>query len=580
MQKSSNIPAFSKALLISIVIMVLTDLKAQTFSNPVSDLADPRITFYNNFYYLTGTTGSNVTIRKAATLNSLKFATGVVVFTPPSGGPCCNFWAPELHRINNAWYVYYTAGTSADLTSQRTWVIENTSSDPVTGSWTDKGQIYHVAENFWAIDGSVFQLRDKNYFIWSGNSDASNTVQRIYIAEMSNPWTLTGPRVLLSSPEYFWERNDEINEGPVVVQKNGKMFLVYSASGCWSADYALGMLTMNEADDPLNTSSWTKSDHPVFVTNAAASAYGPGHNGFFLSPDGMETWNIYHATSIEAGACDFTRTTRAQKMSWNADGTPDFGSPVRTGETLLAPAGEIEQPVSVSLNNGVYKLISKASDKALDIAECSPALGADVIQGSWVGKDCQRWNVQATGDGYFVLTAVRGGLALDVAGCSNDNYANVQTWAPNGAPCQRWKIEDAGNGYYRLLARNSNKALTVVTDSHDEGANVLQQDWSGADGQQWHIEIAEEVVSIADEYEAARISVFPNPAKNTLTISGISRIEEVTLMDLLFRTVYHETGGNENEHRILNTSNFPSGLYFLRIRSGEEEFTMKVIIEK
>ena len=93
------------------------ELKGQTFSNPISDLADPQITYYENFYYLTGTTGSNITIKKAATLNSLKFAPPKVVFTPPSGGPCCNFWAPELHRINNTWYVYYTAGTNSDLTS-------------------------------------------------------------------------------------------------------------------------------------------------------------------------------------------------------------------------------------------------------------------------------------------------------------------------------------------------------------------------------------------------------------------------------------------------------------------------------
>ena len=311
---------------------------------------------------------------------------------------------------------------------------------------------------------------------------------------------------MLSSPEYLWERNGEINEGPVVVQKNGKVFLVYSASGCWTDDYALGMLTMNESDDPLNTSSWTKSAQPVFSPNASVFAYGPGHNGFFLSPDGTEVWNTYHATTIEAGACDFTRTTRAQKVEWNADGTPEFGSPVKTGETFMAPAGEIEQPVSDTLDNEIYKIVSKGSNKVLEIAECSADLGADVIQSSWTGTDCQRWNVQATDDGYFVLTSVRGGLALDVAGCSNDNYANVQTWAPNGAPCQQWKIEDAGNGYYRLLARNSNKALTWSTDSKTK-APMCSAAMAGADGQQWRIEVAEEVVTAAEQNEPGQFSV-------------------------------------------------------------------------
>src|SRR3990170_5445339 len=98
MQINNFIRMIVKASFLLVAMMTILDSKAQTFSNPISDLADPHITYYNNYYYLTGTTGVNITIKKAATLNSLKFAPGVVVFTPPSGGPCCNFWAPELHR--------------------------------------------------------------------------------------------------------------------------------------------------------------------------------------------------------------------------------------------------------------------------------------------------------------------------------------------------------------------------------------------------------------------------------------------------------------------------------------------------
>jgi GH43 family beta-xylosidase len=568
--------------MVLMILVLKTVTQAQTFSNPIADLADPHITYYNGSYYLTGTTGNNITVKKATTLNALKFAAGVVVFTVASGGPCCNFWAPELHRIDNKWYIYYTGGTNTNLASQRTWVIENSSDDPVTGTWANKGQIFHPTENFWAIDGSILSLNTKNYFLWSGYSNESNTIQRIYIAEMSNPWTLTGPRVLLSSPDYSWERNGEINEGPVVMKQNGKVFLVYSASGCWTPDYALGMLTMNEADNPMNIASWTKSAQPVFSTRASANAYGPGHNGFFSSPDGTEIWNVYHATTVAAGACDFTRTTRAQKVEWKPDGTPDFGVPVTAGDTLAAPAGEIDVPISVTLPNGIYRFVSKASTKVLDIAECSAALGADVIQNTWLGKHCQRWNVQATGDGFFVLTSLQGGLALDVAGCSNDNFANVQTWAPNGAPCQQWKIEDAGDGSYRLLARNSNKALTVVTNSTAEGANVLQQDWSAADGQRWYIIASDEVVTDSEENIAASVFVYPNPVRGSLVIEKKHSVilHEVMLTDLLSRTVYHEQVIDTEDESVIDTSNIPGGMYLLKVRTNQKEFTMKVMIER
>ena len=34
------------------------------------------------------------------------------------------------------------------------------------------------------------------------------------------------------------------------------------------------------------------------------------------------------------------RTTRAQKFTWNADGTPNFGVPVALGTQLAVPSGE------------------------------------------------------------------------------------------------------------------------------------------------------------------------------------------------------------------------------------------------
>jgi hypothetical protein len=234
------------------------------------------------------------------------------------------------------------------------------------------------------------------------------------------------------------------------------------------------------------------------------------------------------------------------------------------------------------LRNGVYKITARNSNKALSLKGCSPALGADVIQNSWQGTACQRWNIQFTGDGYFVLTAVRGGLALDVAGCSHDNYANVQTWAPNGAPCQQWKIEDAGNGYYRLLARNSNKALTVQLNSGDEGADVIQQDWTSAEGQQWRIEIAEEVITGNETGIENKFRVYPNPAKENITIASTTliKVNRITLTDIYARPVRDVQAVQQNDQWILNTHNVASGLYLLRVQYDQKETIVKIIIEK
>jgi GH43 family beta-xylosidase len=155
---------------------------------------------------------------------------------------------------------------------------------------------------------------------------------------MSNPWTLTGTRTLLTKPELSWELNGapKVNEEPDILQRNGKTFLVYSASHCISDDDALGMLTLT-GTNPLLAASWTKSQTPVFVKNPTNRAYGPGHNGFFTLKDGTQSWLIYHANSNPNEGCG---NPRMQQFTWNADGTPNFGSPVAIGTALTRPSGE------------------------------------------------------------------------------------------------------------------------------------------------------------------------------------------------------------------------------------------------
>jgi GH43 family beta-xylosidase len=221
------------------------------------------------------------------------------------------------------------------------WVLENASADPTQGTWTEKGQIAVPGQDLWAIDGTILEQNGKRYLVWSGQ-EAGSDQQNLYIALMSNPWTLTGPRTRLSQPQYAWELNGtpKVNEGPEVLQHAGKTYLIYSASHCSTDDYALGMLTATATADPLDAASWTKSASPVFTKNAANNAYGPGHNGFFVSKDGTQNWIIYHANLQANQGCGNARNPRMQPFTWNADGSPNFGTPVATSVAQPRPSGE------------------------------------------------------------------------------------------------------------------------------------------------------------------------------------------------------------------------------------------------
>lgn len=239
----------------------------KTFKNPLLENApDPYVVQSGNTYYYTSTLGNRIGIWKTTAMSALSTAPYTTVYTPPSAGVNSkNIWAPEFYFLDNKWYLYYTAGDGRSLETQRTFVLENENPDPTIGTWIDKGRIYNPTEDYWAIDGTVFEYNGTNYFIWSGHPDAFNSTQNLYISKMTNPYTLEGERVMISTPQYDWETNGNVNEGPEILRNpSGKIFLIYSANGCWTDEYGLGMLSFKDNGDPLNPADWIKSPDPVF----------------------------------------------------------------------------------------------------------------------------------------------------------------------------------------------------------------------------------------------------------------------------------------------------------------------------
>lgn len=318
-----------------------------TFKNPLLPSGpDPWVVQYNGYYYYMNTLGNRITLYKTKEMSDLENAEVKTLWNAPAtGANTKNVWAPELHRLQGKWYIYYTAGSSSDFSTQRTFVLENVGADPFAGTWVEKGQIADTLANFYAIDGTVLEYNNKNYFIWSGWASATdNASQRLYIARMANAWTLETVRTLISSPQYDWEMKGAlpaVNEGPeALINPAGKVFITYSASGCWTDDYCLGMLTLKENGDPLFAADWTKTATPVFTKKPENGAFGPGHNGFFKSADGTEDWIIYHANSASGLGCGDARSPRMQKFTWNADGTPNLGEPVKINFPVKKPSGE------------------------------------------------------------------------------------------------------------------------------------------------------------------------------------------------------------------------------------------------
>ncbi|MEU6720098.1 family 43 glycosylhydrolase [Nonomuraea sp. NPDC046802] len=315
---------------------------AVRYTNPLAaQRADPHIFRHTDgYYYFTATAPEydRIVLRRATTIQGLAGAPETVIWRKHSSGEMgAHIWAPEIHFINGKWYVYFAAGRADDVWRIRMYVLESSGANPLTGPWTERGRITAPWDTF-SLDATTFVTGGVRYLLWAQQEPGIATNSNLYIARMgANPWTITGATTRLTVPTLAWEtRGYKVAEGPSVLQRNGRLFLTYSASAT-DANYCVGLLTASAAADPLQASSWAKSSNPVFAGSAATSQYGPGHNSFTTSEDGQSDILVYHDRNYRDISGDPlndpNRRTRVQKVYWRADGTPDFGIPVPDGAT-------------------------------------------------------------------------------------------------------------------------------------------------------------------------------------------------------------------------------------------------------
>ncbi|HEX9600984.1 MAG TPA: family 43 glycosylhydrolase [Mariniflexile sp.] len=319
-----------------VIMAIVSPLQSHSqtfeFDNPIAEQrADPWVHKTDDgIYYLIATVPEydRIVIRKANSINGLKEAKEKEVWHKHETGVMGHhIWAPELHKIDGVWYIYFAAGEAENIWNIRMWALSNPSEDPMQGEWTEAGQIKTQKESF-SLDATTFVHKEKRYLIWAQNVKGGSHGTALVLSEMKNPTTLTGPEVILTEPEFSWEKMKyNVNEGPAVIKRNEKIYVTYSASAT-NHNYCMGLLWIDADADLLDASNWHKSPGPVFYTNEDLKRYGPGHNSFTTAEDGKTTVMIYHARDYKEiqghELSDKNRATRARVVEWTENGYPDF----------------------------------------------------------------------------------------------------------------------------------------------------------------------------------------------------------------------------------------------------------------
>ena len=305
--------------------------------NPwIMQRADPYVYRHSDgTYYFTASVPAydSIVLRKSHSLNGLSTSAETVIWKKHASGPMgAHIWAPELHYLENKWYIYFAAGNAESPWHIRPYILECADEDPLTGTWVEKGMIQPAeGDDFsfqaFSLDATILENKGKYYYIWAEKVGVGKQISNLYISEMASPTRLENVQVLLTTPDYDWERYGYwVNEGPAILKKNGKIYLTYSASDT-GIHYCLGMLSVDENDDLLDPENWHKERMPVLATNEALGIYGPGHNCFTVDENGNSIM-VFHArteTKIEGNPLyNPNRHAMMLEVTWNEKGKPVF----------------------------------------------------------------------------------------------------------------------------------------------------------------------------------------------------------------------------------------------------------------
>lgn len=305
------------------------------FNTPfIEQRADPYVTRSNDGkYYFSASVPQydKIILRCSDTLMGLREAQEKVVWFKHESGPMSyHIWAPEIHYLFGKWYIYFAGGERDDVWRIRPYVLECQGPDPMKDEWIEKGKIQRSDDDIYSfdsfsLDATILENKGEYYYIWAEKVAGGIGISNLYIAKMQSAYKLKTAQVLLTTPDYDWERVDIwVNEGPAIIKHDGRIYLTFSASATGEC-YCIGMLSVDENADLLDPHEWQKSKKPLLCSDRSKGFYGPGHNSFTVDEQGNPICVFHARTYLEIVGdplYDPNRHTMLMSVKWDETGAP------------------------------------------------------------------------------------------------------------------------------------------------------------------------------------------------------------------------------------------------------------------
>jgi len=332
------------AAVLAIVVFLTTAALAEPVSpdrlyqnpSPVHSIGDPAMIYADGAYWMFSTSAPNGYVAWKS-YDLVEWLHKGMAFRPDMRNGWCNgsFWAPEVHEVNGAYYLFYSA-TWRDHDTMRIGVAR---AEEPGGPYVDLKNEPLFDLGYAAIDASLFIDHDGTPYLYFSRDCSENVVDgihtsQIYVVELTADFMeIVGEPQLLLTPDQAWEYAPgdtyRWNEGPFVVENEGKYWLFYSANYFQSREYGVGAAV---SDSPMGP--FVKlENNPImqWVEDGEGNTLvsGPGHNFYFRM--GEELFTSYHS-HYHPQFPSADRQLCVDRMGFHADGTPYISGPTLAGQ--------------------------------------------------------------------------------------------------------------------------------------------------------------------------------------------------------------------------------------------------------
>ena len=266
-----------------------------TYTNPLPTperIADPFVFRENATYYLYGTSARDGLLVWTSTDLVNWQPRGHALERTGDGWARRDFWAPELFKHRDKYYLHFTANHGDRAKPVRRLVLAEGESPlgpfrEVKAPWFEPP--------FDTIDGHVFRDRDGQLFLYSVYLPQPPQVEafQIHVRKLSDDLTPSPDSTMCITASEPWA-GKRVNAGPFVLRHGDDYLLTYSGMPYTSPNYAVGLAT---AKSPLGP--WKKSKTGP-ILKRGPGVFGPGHHCFIESPDGTELFIVYHVHKFAA----------------------------------------------------------------------------------------------------------------------------------------------------------------------------------------------------------------------------------------------------------------------------------------